>query len=492
MIIALLLIPAIAGVLAFFPKQPALSRALLVCTSVAHTVLVAVCWRLGDLDVAYDWIALDALGMIFLSITSVLFLFASIYRIGSKSREEGGKKRDFEEGFFFSSAPEATFCGCMLLFLAAMTLICVSQQFGILWVAIEATTLVSAPLIYFHRHRRSLEATWKYLLICSVGIALALLGNFFLAISASRGGADVSLVVSSLSKMGRLGELDTVWLKASFLLLVVGYGTKAGLAPMHTWLPDAHSEAPSVVSALLSGALLNCSLLGILRAQQVCASAGIAEFGKSLFIGLGLLSMVFAAIFILGQKDYKRLLAYSSVEHIGIIALGIGLGGAAVFGAMLHAVAHSLTKAMLFFSSGNILTAYQIKSVGEVRGLLRSIPITGVAWFAGFFAITGSPPFATFVSEFTILQSAFEGGHSYVAIAYLVLLAVIFIGMANAILPMLQGEPSVRAPRGRSKEAVFAIVPLFALGTGVLALGLGIPPVLRDMLELAARSMGGV
>src|SRR5439155_12404295 len=174
---------------------------------------------------------------------------------------------------------------------------------GLLWIAVEATTLASAPLIYFHRHHRSLEATWKYLLICSVGIGLALLGNFFLAVAASgASGAGGSLSIGALRE--HAAQLHMPWLKGAFLFLLVGYGTKMGLAPLHTWLPDAHSEAPSVVSALLSGALLNCALLGIVRVQQVCAAAGQAAFGQGLLVGFGLLSMAVAAVFILGQADY--------------------------------------------------------------------------------------------------------------------------------------------------------------------------------------------
>lgn len=491
MILALLLIPAVAGIIAFFLSRAAANRTLLVAGAVLHLALTAYCWHFDAAPLARGWFAVDPLGLLFLSITSVLFLLASIYRIGLKQDEASVKKRDFEEGFFFTSAPEATFCGCMLLFLAAMTLVCVSQQFGIIWVAIEATTLASAPLIYFHRHRRSLEATWKYLLICSVGIALALLGNFFLAIAAWRGGADASLVLDTLTGMGRAGALDTMWLKASFLVLLVGYGTKAGLAPMHTWLPDAHSEAPSVVSALLSGALLNCSFLGILRVQQVSAASGVADFGRGLLIGLGLLSMAFAAVFVLGQKDYKRMLAYSSVEHIGIIALGMGLGGAAIFGALLHAINHSFTKAMMFFASGNILSAYRTKSAGDVRGVLSVLPVTGVIWLVGLFAITGSPPFGTFISEFMIFRTAIDEGRIAIAVAFLALLAVIFIVMAKIIFNMSQGEPSVSPAGVRIKESFFSVLPLVILAAGVLALGCVIPDALRIVLETSARSLGG-
>jgi len=194
------------------------------------------------------WLVLDPIGLLFLSITSALFLATAVYALGYLPREKRAAKTDFEEGFLFSNAPEATFTGCLLLFLAAMTLVTVSQHFGVLWVAVEATTLASAPLIYFHRHHRSLEATWKYLLICSVGIALALLGNFFLVVAVpDSDGRATPLVLGSLIE--HAPQFHGLWLKAAFLFLLVGYGTKMGLAPLHTWLPDAHSESPSVISA---------------------------------------------------------------------------------------------------------------------------------------------------------------------------------------------------------------------------------------------------
>jgi hydrogenase-4 component F len=336
MIPALILLPVLAGFAAFFVRAAVLRRGLLVLTALAHAGLTAAAWVRRPGPALGDWLFLDAPGLLFLSITSALFLATAIYAIGYLRAEVGRAATDLEEGFLFDNAPEAIFVGCLLLFLGAMTLVTVSQHFGLLWITIEATTLASAPLIYFHRHHRSLEATWKYLLICSVGIALALLGNFFLGVAATQQGQPaLSLELDVLTE--NAARLQVPWLKAAFILLLVGYGTKMGLAPLHTWLPDAHSESPSIVSALLSGALLNCAFLGILRAQQVCAAAGQAPFGQEMLVGLGLVSMTVAAVFILGQTDYKRLLAYSSVEHMGILALGVGIGGAAAFGAMLHA-----------------------------------------------------------------------------------------------------------------------------------------------------------
>ncbi len=490
LILALVLTPTFAGIAAFALRADRLRRALLILTTVAHTAMTAACWATHPSPVFNGSLALDAPGLLFLSITTALFLAATTYGLGYLRHEKHVPEKDFEEGFLFTNAPEAIFSGCLLLFLASMTLVTISHHFGLLWVAVEATTLASAPLIYFHRHHRSLEATWKYLLICSVGIALALLGNFFLAVSTSSAGHESSpLLLGALLR--NAPHFRVPLLKAAFIFLLVGYGTKMGLAPLHTWLPDAHSESPSMISALLSGALLNCAFLAILRALQVCAAAGQAAFCRELFVWFGLVSMAVAAAFILGQSDYKRMLAYSSVEHMGILALAIGLGGAATFGAMLHTVNHSLTKAALFLVAGNILAAYQTKSTAEVRGIFRVLPVSGMLWIAGFFAITGSPPFGPFLSEFTILKAALDQGHSAVAIAYLALLALIFIGMAGVVLRMAQGAPSSEVKTAASSEAMLAVVPPALLSATILVLGVYIPPFISTALHDAAQTLGG-
>jgi hydrogenase-4 component F len=487
MILALLLLPVVASVAAFWWRSDRGRVAVLILTGIGHSGLTLSAWLWPPPPFADDWLALDAPGLLFLSITSALFLAAAVYCAGVLSREKDADKGD-QPGTYFARGPAAAFCGCMLLFLASMTLVTMSQHFGLLWVGIEATTLASAPLIYFHRTPRSLEATWKYLLICSVGIALALLGNFLLAVGATDGEHNpTSLVLADLLKSK---HLQATWLEAAFLFFLVGYGTKMGLAPMHTWLPDAHSESPSVVSALLSGALLNCAFLGILRAHQVCAAAGVREFSTDLLVVFGLLSMGIAAVFILGQGDFKRMLAYSSVEHMGILSLGVGLGGAGVFGAALHAVNHSLTKAALFLVAGNILAAFGTKKVADVRGVLHALPSSGVLWLAGFLAITGSPPFGPFLSEFTILKAALDHGYALIAGAYLFLLALIFIGMATIVLPMAQGRPTDPATSSR-REALWATVPPAVLGGLVLILGVYIPAPLNDVLHDVARALGG-
>lgn len=372
-----------------------------------------------------------------------------------------------------------------------MTVVCATRNLSVLWVGIEATTLSSAPLIYFHRHRRSLEATWKYLVICSVGIALALLGNILFSVAFY----DPASPIASMSlpeMLPRAGMAAKPWLRAAFIFLLVGYGSKMGLAPMHNWLPDAHSQSPSLVSALLSGALLNCAFLGILRALQVLGAAGMGAFAGELLVLFGLLSMALAAVFIVGLGDYKRMLAYSSVEHMGILALGVGIGGTATFGAMLHAVNHSLTKGALFLVSGNILALYHTRSCHDARGLSRALPVTAALWTAGFLAIAGSPPFGLFVSELTILQAMLGTGHLVAATIYLASLAVIFVGMSAPVARMVQGPlpPAVRHP---GPERPLSLVSPLLLLAATLAFGLYLPGGMTEFLRRAAEavSLGG-
>ncbi len=469
MITPVLLVPTIAGVASFAIRSKALSRFLLLLVAITHTCLLIPYWINGLPAQNNDWLRLDALGLLILSIVSVLFLAAS-FCVSKYLKNQNTEN---------AHTSETTFTSCLILFLATMTFVCLCQNFGLLWIAIEATTLASAPLIFFHRTNRSLEATWKYLLICSVGIALALVGNLFITISAESSG-EVSLLVSDL--IANASSLNPKWLTAAFIFLLIGYGTKMGLAPMHTWLPDAHSEAPSLVSALLSGALLNCAFIGILRAFSVCSAAGIAQTAQDLLLVLGILSLIIAAIFILGQTDYKRMLAYSSVEHIGLIAIGIGLGKTATFGSIYHALNHSLTKGMLFLLAGNILAYWNTKKAADVSALLRIQKGTGILWIIGFFAITGLPPFGIFFSEWIILREAFMQEQYFVVAICLFAISVVFFGMASIMLRMAQGLTPSNLD-SCNKNAQCSILPPLALGVLALIVGLYLPPQLKEIID---------
>jgi hydrogenase-4 component F len=491
MIWALILVPGTAGACAFLPLPVHLRRMLLPAAAILHLALVLGAWQCTGLTAAGGWLAIDAGGLLFLTICSTLFLAAALYAIGYLHNDTKEPIRDYLEGFHFGNRPEGIFIGCLLLFLSTMSAVAMAQHLGLLWVAVEATTLASAPLIYYHRHHRSLSAAWKYLLICSVGIALALLGNFFLAVATTAGGeAHITLLIPEL--IAHAADLSPTWLKAAFLLMLVGYGTKMGLAPLHTWLPDAHSESPSLVSALLSGALLNCAFLAVLRMQGVLAAAGMAAFGRNLLILFGLLSMIWAALLLISQTDYKRLLAYSSVEHMGVLAVGVGLGGIAGAGAMLHAINHSFIKGALFLVAGNILAIYRTKDILSTWGLRRTLPISGALWLAGILAVVGLPPFGLFTSELMILKGALAEQRWVVAIAYLAALGIAFGAMVWAALKMVYGSrPSLPTGSNLRGDTFFSVASPAVLTAAVLLLGLWVPDPVWRLIHRAAALWGG-
>jgi hydrogenase-4 component F len=488
MIWLLILLPAVAGTLAFWLKHDGLRRGLLLGASSAHLLLLLIAWIQYDGLPVKGWMAIDAISLLFLGITSLLFLAASVYSVGSLRQESSSPKLDSDDGSSAGRGSEAIFTGCLLLFLSSMTLVTVSRHLGLVWVGIEATTLSSAPLIYFHKDQKSLDATWKYLLICSVGIALALLGNFFFAVSTSvTGGEQLRLTMDELIK--HAGQLDPTWLKAAFLLLLVGYGTKMGLVPLHTWLPDAHSEAPAMVSALLSGALLNCAFVGILRVMTILSAAGLGEFARQQLLLFGIVSMVVASLFLISQVNFKRMLAYSSIEHMGVLALGIGLGEAGNFGALFHAMNHSLTKAALFLTAGSIITLYGTKQSNEIQGMWVSHPRTTVLWLAGVLAIIGSPPFGLFSSELMILRGSLSTGHWWIAAGYLVSLAIAMAAISSRVFKMILGTP-VHSSSARTSSP-WLYMPSATLLFLVLVLGVYMPSPLANLLQSASMAILG-
>jgi hydrogenase-4 component F len=421
------------------------------------------------------WLMLDALGKLFLGFLSVLFFLSSLYAPGYLATRAEQSNR--------------VLCATLLVGLAMMTLVTISHHLGLMWVAMEATTLVSAPSIYFNHNARSLEATWKYLLIGSVGIALALFGSFFLAYASLKAGLESTLFFDQL--VADAPRLSLPWLHAAFILLFVGYGTKMGLAPMHTWKPDAYGEAPGLVGTLLAGGVTSCAFLAILRFYQICRSSGQADFAREIMVFMGLLSMAVAAVFMVRQRDFKRMLAYSSVEHMGILVLGVGLGGLALYGALLHLINNGLTKGVLFLSAGNIHRAYGSKVTDDVRGAIERVPVSGALFLAGFLAITGSPPFGPFVSEFTIVSAALASGQFVAGGLFLLLLGVIFIGMGTTVLSVVQGKQPEGSPPDGYHDTLLTAAPVVLFLALVLLLGLYVPPPLAALLHDAARLVEG-
>ncbi len=470
MAIALLVAPLLFALIAWIVPSARIRPWIVPLGGAVHLALVVAALALGEpVEALGGWLALDQLGRIALPLVSVLFAACSLY-VPAYLRVRRGERHRI-------------FCGALLAFLSMMTLIILSHHLGLMWVALEANTLVSAPLLYFNRNRRSLEATWKYLLIGSVGIALALLGSFFLAYSAL---PHASLVIEDLVREARAHALALPWLHTAFVVLFVGYGTKMGLAPMHTWKPDAYGEAPGLVGALLAGGLTTCAFVALLRFYQICAAAGEAAFAQDLMVTIGLLSMAVAGVFMARQRDFKRMLAYSSVEHMGILVLGIGVGGLAAFGSLLHLINNALTKGVMFMAAANIHRAYASKTIDGVSGALRRVPVSGALFLAGFFAVTGTPPFGPFVSEFTILRGMVDGERYGVAAAFLVLLFVVFVGMGGTVLAVVQGTPKGEPPEGGFKDSLGTVGPALVLLAVVVVLGVWVPPALDGALTDAA------
>ena len=415
------------------------------------------------------WVGIDPLGRLILIVVSVLYCCCAVYGLGYlRFRLKWGNR---------------VFVPCLLLFLSAMSLAAEARHLGLLWVAVEATTLASAPLIYYNRNRLSIEATWKYLLLCSVGIALAMLGILFVAYSGLPK-EHISLQLDDL--LAAAAHFSRPWLRAGFVFLLVGFGTKAGFAPLHTWKPDAYGEAPGMVGALLAGGLTSIAFMALMRVMQVMAAAGEAEVARQAFVAMGSLSLFFAAVFVIKQPDFKRLLAYSSVEHMGILAIGIGIGGVATFGAMLHMVNNALTKGVLFLAAGNIHRRFDSKRRGEVAGAITVLPLSASLFIAGFLAVTGSPPFGVFISEFTILRGVFSAGHFTLGGYFLVMLSVIFVGMGSTVLAVTLGPPSERANKVDYQETLLTTGPPLVMLLLVLVLGLYLPEPVRKLVLDAA------
>jgi hydrogenase-4 component F len=364
-----------------------------------------------------------------------------------------------------------------------------TNNVAFMWIAIEATTITSAVLIPLHRTKASVEASWKYLLIGSVGIALAFAGTVlaYFDFITSAGPLDSALNWTVL--VAAAPSFHPQIIRLAFVFLLVGYGTKAGLAPMHTWLPDAHSEAPAPLSAMMSGVLLAVAIYAIVRWKIVVNAVTGAAFTSQLLIIAGLLSLAIAAFSLVIQRNYKRMLAYSSVEHTGLISLGLALGPAGVFAAMLHLLNHAVAKSMLFLLAGRVLHRYQTTEIAKVSGMMRVLPWTGALMMAGILAIVGLPPFGLFLSEILLVRAGFAAGRVALMSAVLALLAVTFVALLTHLNRMSYGEVPAHLDRGEHNR--WALVPLSACVLLLLALGLTVPgPVerlLKQIGEIAGR-----
>jgi hydrogenase-4 component F len=459
--------PVLMAAVVFFLRHDRVRKIIFLFTSFVHLFVTISFWQRPH-DVQFNaFLGFDALSKLVLNLISILFFVIAIYLIGYLK-----EKRRRSNGIFM---------GCLLCLLSAMTLVTMSRHMGLLWIAIASTTLLSAPLINYYRKPQGIEATWKYLLISSLGIALGLLGTLFLAISAT---PVKTIFLADILDNATL--LSPSWLKLSVIFLLVGYGTKMGLAPMHTWKPDAYGEAPAPVGALMSGAVTACAFLAVFRVAQICFYAGLQRFVSPIFILLGILSMGIAAVFIMGQKDFNRMLGYSSVEHMGILVLGIGLGGGAVWASLFHAVNNAFAKGLIFLVSGNLYQGFRSKKIENIQGVIHRFPATGIFLILGFIVIIGFPPFGIFYSELLILREAIITQHYWVVFFYFLFLSVLFFGYSRIILGMALGRPPDSANAEIKKENFFMIAPLVILSVVLFFSGVFVPDSFYALIDEAS------
>ncbi len=471
-----LVIPFVgAGLLLLFRNPRAATRAALLLGAAEIAALGALIRQVHLRGPVEEGRYLRADGLSAFFLVGIAFISALVLLYSS------GYLRHTGEGRF--SSPRWFYALCFL-FLFTMISVCLSANLGLLWIMMEGTTLASALLVGFYNTEGAVEAGWKYLIVCTVGIAFALFGTIVLYLAGVKAGMSPAAALDWLALKNAAPHmgLDTHLVKLAFVFVLVGYGTKVGFVPMHSWLPDAHAEAPTPISALLSAVLLNCAVYAVIRFDAIVSAAAGPGFPHSLLLLFGVMSLVVAGLLILVQRNLKRLMAYSSIEHMGIIAIGLGLGGPlGLFGALLHTFNHSVAKSLLFFSAGNIRHNLSTLRMDAIRGIARSLPQTSAALAVGGLAIVGLPPFSLFVSEFAILSEAFGGAHYFVAILLLIILSVVFGGFAHHLLGMLCGEPDRRPESSRLIPSEYA-----AMGVAAVCLvwfGARIPSTFGDLLR---------
>jgi hydrogenase-4 component F len=478
--ISLIAVPLLFAALAFIWPQERTRPWLLPAAGGAHAA--ASLWLLvrPPEPVPGAWFGFDPIARAVLPMISLLFLVCSLYGVAYLKIRSERRNR--------------VFVFALLVLLGFLSLAIQAQHLGLLWVAAEAATLMTVPLIHFNGTARAFEASWKYLLVGGTGIALSLLGSFCLGYASLNAGGSGDLTFHALAGQfvnlsGDFARFSHPWLVAAWVLLLVGYGTKMGLAPMHTWKPDVYGEAPGLVGALLAGGTTTMAFVAVLRVKQVMDAAGCGEMTQRTLLAIGLFSMLVAALFLLGTPDFKRMLAYSSVEHMGILAVGVGLGGLGLWAAVFHVWTNSLTKGALFLSAGNIRRAAGTANQNEVSGMMWCAPRSARMFVAGLFAITACPPFGPFFSELLVVRAAFMSDSIFTAVVFLACLLLAFFGLTRLVFAVVDGRPraAARARAGRFPETAWVILPPLAFLGFSVWIGLATPPLLREAWSAAVK-----
>lgn len=471
----LILIPLVGAALAAVWRGERSRPLLLPIFAAAHAVLVFwMLWHPPEVA-ANAWLGFDPMARAVLPAVSLLFLACAAYAVSYlRLRAE---------------RPNRTFVALLLAILGLLSAGHQARHLGVLWITTEAVTLAAVPLLHFNATPRAFEATWKYLLVGGTGIALSLFGSFCLGYASLHGGGSGDLTFAALMAQG--AGLSRAWVLIAWVLLLVGYGTKMGLAPMHTWKPDAYGEAPGIVGAILAGGVTTVAFTAILRVRGVVEAAGQGAVADRTLLAIGLFSLVLAALLVLGSRDFKRMLAYSSVEHMGILVIAAAFGRAGVWAALFHVWSNSLIKGALFLSAGNIRRAAGARTRDEVRGMAAVTPHSAAIFVTGMFAITACPPFGPFFSELRVLRAGIETGHYAATGLLLTGLLFVFFGLTRLVFAIVDGRPRTATKTGepRVRETAGVIVPPLALLVFSLWLGLATPSVLHEAWTAAVEQI---
>lgn len=483
----LFLINLLTGIFCLIPSSPQWQGRIQTCGMV---FLLLLTWQIileinlnGPLQEFGGLVYLDALSGLMLLLISLIGLLAALYSIGymGSSIEESGQHPWKLKAYY----------GLFNLFILTMILMVSLNNLGLFWISIEASTFFSAFLVGYYNKKEPVEAAWKYIILCAVGMALAFIGITLCYFAAIHGGGLEERSLDWTYLMSRTHQLDPALLKVAFIFIFIGFGTKAGLAPLHNWLPDAHSEAPTPVSVLLSGVLIKCALYGIIRFGLITNAAIGSHFTNQFLLFFGLLSLGIAALFILIQRNIKRLLAYSSLEHIGIITVGLGFGSPlAVFGALFHLLNHALAKTLMFFTAGNLAKGYHSKRMANIKGAISLMPLSGVMLLIGGLALAGMPPFSVFLSEFYIVQGGVQDDFPVESIVFILLLMMIFGGLAYHFIKMAVGPSTQSSSDAMSLDETdhrFAPLALLIPFGLLLLLGFWQPPAFLTLLNNATK-----
>ncbi len=477
-VLALLIVPALAGIAALW--LPARAKGPVTATAglASFGLVLALVPTLSRQNLNdFGFIRIDALSVVFLLATSFLYACVSLYSIGYLHAP--GDHRRFWIG--------------LNLFAWSMLAAPLMGNLALLWIAIEVTTIISALLVALEGTDGAAEAAWKYVLLASAGLAIALLGTIFVYYAGAHVlGQSYSLAFEPLLRAAP--HLPPTIVRLAFVLAVLGYGTKVGLVPVHTWLPDAHSEAPTPVSALLSGSLLAVSFYAILRFYQIAAASVGPQFPRDVLLAFGIASLLLAALYVLDQRDYKRLLAYSSVEHMGILAIGVSFGApVALAGVLLHVLAHAAAKGNAFMGAGVLVRKFGTKQITSVTGGIELLPWSGPLFMIAILALCALPPFGLFRSEFEIVAGGLDAAHDAVAAVFVVLVTVAFLGLSLAANRMLLSRPHPvgDAVPERGEPSAWMVVPVVAGVVALLVLGLHPPGELTGLLARAVSALQG-